>query len=403
MEAILAAKQRMEYLEERVKELEAALASASVAGTPTPPPASAPGLRIVIKVGTSSLVDIDEGIKLGHVAAIVETVAKLRRANHQVLLVSSGAVGTGAHELGIKTRPKAIAMKQALAAVGQVRLMRELNSMLATSGISSAQILLTYGNLIERTQYGNAKDTIQELFRLGVVPIVNENDSVATEELRFGDNDRLSAMVACLVNADMLILLTDVNGVYTANPNVDPTARRIEEIQDVVQHRKEISTGGTSEFSTGGMDSKLEAAQIATKSGVRTVVMLSTDVRKVVEDNGLVPTAAAPHPITGTRRWIHSLPTRGKVLVDAGAAKAMKEYSNLFAAGVKQVEGNFHALDPVAICSLETGLVLGTGLTNISALDLKSILHKTKQEAVAILGSELALLPVVDRHYLVLV
>lgn len=246
---------------------------------------------------------------------------------------------------------------------------------------------------------------------------MNENDSVATEELRFGDNDRLSAMVACLVNANLLILLTDVNGVYTANPNVDPTAKRIAEIHDVSKHRKEIQTGGTSEFSTGGMDSKLEAAQIATKSGVRTIVMLASDVRRVTQDNGLVtPTAAKPfsyefgtvflpaaNPITGTRRWIHSLPTRGKIFVDSGAGRALQELSNLFAVGVRKVEGTFQALDPVAIVTLdEPERVLGTALTNICAADLRLVMGKKKEDAAAVVGVEQAVLPVVDRHYLVL-
>jgi glutamate 5-kinase len=417
MDAIGEAQAYIEALERRVKELEQQKGHGAPPPSKTPDHLKSPSYRVVIKVGTSSLVHQKNGIKLAQVAAIMETVAALRRANHSVLLVTSGAVGTGAHELGIVERPNTVTRKQALAAVGQVRLMRELNSMLSTLGVSSAQVLLTYGNLSERQQSLNAQNTIEELFRLGVVPVVNENDTVATEEIRFGDNDRLSAMVACLVNAHMLFLLTDVNGLYTANPNVDPNAKRIEIVPDVQAMRSQVRTdsGPGSEFSTGGMESKLQAALIATRGGVRTVIMAAADVRKLppfvdecmgVPASGAIPTAPfgtvcveSNHPVKGRKRWIQSLPARGKVVLDQGASEAMKMRKTLFAAGVVQVEGKFGVLEPVSVVS-QKGERLAVGLCNFSSTDLAKIMGKRTEEIAEILGMEAQGLAVIDRDNL---
>ena len=410
MEALREAQNYVENLERKVKDLEAKLKKASVSQNPlelaSPLKASS---KIVIKVGTSSLVHRKDGIKIGQVAALMETVAALRRNNHSVLLVTSGAVGTGAHELGILERPTTISRKQALAAVGQVRLMRELNSMLSTLGVESAQVLLTYGNLSERSQSLNAQNTIEELFRLGVVPVVNENDTVATEELRFGDNDRLSAMVACLIDANVLFLLTDVNGLYDSNPNVNPNAKRIEVVPDVTVIRNQIKTdaGPGSEFSTGGMESKLQAAQIATRGGVKTVIMSATDVRAIptfVENPSSIAigTVCLPsnNPTKGRKRWIQSLPTRGKIIIDEGATEAMKMRRTLFAAGVVDVVGKFNTLDAVEVLSRDHGELLALGLCNFSFADLRKIMGKKTEEIKEILGDEAESLAVIDRDNL---
>lgn len=375
------------------------------------------GLRIVLKVGTSSLVNARTGIKLSMVAGIMETVADLKRAGHSVILVMSGAVGTGAHEMGIYERPTSIAMKQALSSVGQVRLMRELNSMLSTLGFHSAQILLTYGNLIERSQYINARNTIEELLNLGVVPIVNENDTVTnTEELRFGDNDRLSAIVACLIDAHALILLTDVNGVYTANPNVDPKARRIPIIANVEANRERIKTGGTSEFSTGGMDSKLQAAQIASKNGMRTLVMCSADVRKLTDDTlrsveqgkeldfGTVFLPSAT-PIKGIKQWIVSLPDKGTLVLTPERCKRFmeKEKYNIVGKDVVDMEGVFSPLDSVVVVSSDApDVVLANVLVNLSSDEIELIKGKSADEMITILGPDHGRTAVVDRQNIVI-
>jgi len=335
------------------------------------------------------------------VAQIMESVAALSRAGHSVLVVSSGAVGTGAHEMRIFERPTTMARKQALAAIGQVRLMREFNSMLSTLGVESAQVLLTYENLGEHAQCLNAQNTLEELFNLGVVPVVNENDTVATEELRFGDNDRLSAMCASLLGAHYLFLLTDVDGVYTANPNVDPSAKRLSVVPDVSVLRAQVSTssGPGSEFSTGGMETKLQAAQIATRGGVRTIVMSAKDVGKIP---AYVEACAAGHaheapfgtvclesskPLKGRKRWIQSLPPRGKVLVDAGAAEALTLRKSLFAAGVREVVGKFSILEPVSVCAqAQPDVVLAVGLCNYASADLARIMGKRSEEAAVVLG-----------------
>jgi len=333
------------------------------------------------------------------VAQIMESVAALSRAGHSVLVVSSGAVGTGAHEMRIFERPTTMARKQALAAIGQVRLMREFNSMLSTLGVESAQVLLTYENLGEHAQCLNAQNTLEELFNLGVVPVVNENDTVATEELRFGDNDRLSAMCASLLGAHYLFLLTDVDGVYTANPNVDASAKRIDVIPDVGVLRAQINTqsGPGSEFSTGGMESKLEAAHIATRGGVRTIIMCAKDVGKipayveaccepganVIASFGTVCMAASK-PYQGRERWIQSLPPRGKLIIVNGAVESLAMRKSLFSSDVLDVLGKFAALEPVSVCSqAHPDIVLAVGLCNYASADLVRIKGKTHDECVA--------------------
>jgi glutamate 5-kinase len=240
-------------------------------------------LCIVIKIGTSSLVDSTTGIKLGTVATLAEVVASLKRQNHNVLLVTSGAVGIGALTLGITGRPTLIHERQALAAIGQVRLMRELNSMLHTLGLESAQVLLNKGNFHDSEECANALQTIKQLFAFDVVPIVNENDVVSTPTAKFEDNDQLSALVSRLIGADMMFLLTDVNGLYTANPSIDVNAQRIEVVDDLatLRHQVQIDDGPGSRFSTGGMGSKLEAVQLAVSAGVRAVIMSAPGLQMI--------------------------------------------------------------------------------------------------------------------------
>lgn len=372
--------------------------------------------RVVLKVGTSSIVDPERGLRLSQLAMIMETVAQLRRDGCDVVLVTSGAVGTGAHELGIKERPKTTSRKQALAAIGQVRLMRELTGMLATLSVPSSQVLLTYGNLSEEAPLINAQNTLNELFSLGVVPIINENDTVATEELRFGDNDRLSAIVSCMCEASALVLLTDVSGLYDSNPLTNQLAKRIPVVHDMSVIRSQVKTQGQTEFSTGGMDSKLQAAEIATRGGIPCVILAAKDVSHVPSlvvdlttsntcrgnDTGLgLGTLFTPScsPVKGRKRWILSLPCRGTIVVDNGAAQALQMRRTLFAAGVVDVRGKFNHLEVVKVVGAgdeETELAMG--LCNFSSDDLLRVKGKRTEEIKQALGGDAGSLAVMDRE-----
>ena len=229
---------------------------------------------VVVKVGTSSLLR-DGVLHLSQICAMCETVSRLHKRGLNVVIVSSGAVGAGMFKMGFDEKPKEVAKKQALAAVGQVHLMRHYEDIFSTIGLKCAQVLLTLGNLSDRKQYVRAKNTFAALLDMGVVPIVNENDTVAVEELRFGDNDTLSAQVAALVEAKWLFLLTDVEGLYTANPGTNPDARLIEVVDNINDLNVDVGGAGTS-VGTGGMVTKLTAARIACAAGCKTIVCLSS-------------------------------------------------------------------------------------------------------------------------------
>lgn len=296
-------------------------------------------MRVVIKVGTSSLVSDHGTIALGTLASLVETVCRLRELGHAVVLVSSGAVGCGCIRMGLSARPSATSKRQALAAVGQMRLMRHYDDMFAAMGVCCAQVLLTYDNLNDRAQFVNARSTLDELLQYGAVPIVNENDTVAVEELRFGDNDTLSAKVAAMLGARHLFLLTDVDAVYTRNPAQNPDARRIAHVarseapallaaQEEQESEQEPVAGSTTEASgggsgggggsgwgTGGMEAKIRAAVLAAAAGAECVICSARDPAAILRllhgsDEG-TRFAPAPRHQRGRKRWIIGLPCRG--------------------------------------------------------------------------------------------
>jgi glutamate 5-kinase len=311
--------------------------------------------RVVIKIGTNSLVH-DDRLAIGVMASLVEACAELQANGHQVIVVSSGAVGVGCQRVGITSRPTNMAARQALAAVGQIRLMRMYDNLFSAAGKTCAQVLLTFENLSCASQHRNAKNTFESLLSMGVIPIVNENDTVATSELKFGDNDRLSAMVAALVGAQCLFLLTDVDGVYTANPKENPDAKRLEQVQDVDKLASMVSTGDDagSTFSTGGMATKLAAARLASAAGARTVIMSakrSLDMLKALNGEH-VGTTIMPkgQPIKKDRkRWILGLRSEGVVVINEGAARALERKKNLLPSGIVEVRGEFGELSCVSI------------------------------------------------------
>ena len=281
------------------------------------------------------------------------------------------------------TRPTDLAAKQALAAVGQVHLMRHYDDFFAALRLTAAQVLLTLDNLAVRSQYLTAASTFEAIFEAGVVPIVNENDTVAVQELRIGDNDTLAAQVATLVHADWLFLLTDVNALYTSNPAADPTAAPVREVHDVAALASAVSTGGAvggTEFSTGGMATKLTAARIATAAGCSTAVVhgaAPSRVGRVLAGDAAAGTVfhATPTPTRGRKRWITSVPVKGGLTLDAGAAAAVRRRGkSLFVAGVASVSGVFGPLDAVSLTDGETGAELARGLINYGSEDVAKLL-----------------------------
>ncbi|BDA41832.1 Glutamate 5-kinase at N-terminal half [Coccomyxa sp. Obi] len=347
-------------------------------------------LTIVIKVGTSSLVRPQQNtLNLSNLARLCEVVRDLNADGHKVVIVSSGAVGVGAQRLGLGARPKDLSQKQALAAVGQVHLMRFYDDFFSALGLTCAQVLLSLGNLANRGQYLNASNTFTELFNYGTVPVVNENDTVAVEELRIGDNDTLSAQVATLVRADWLFLLTDVPSLFTANPSTDPTAEPIHEVHDIAALQVDTSVPGT-QWGTGGMATKLTAARLATAAGCHMVICQGSQPEQIsaILRGERAGTVFYPHlqALKGRKRWILSVPVKGTLLMDTGAVRAVIERSkSLFSAGIVGVSGDFNAQDAVQLCDAN-GTELGRGLCNYSAAEVDRIKGKSSKDFVTELG-----------------
>lgn len=328
-----------------------------------------------------------------HLATTVEVLSHLRELGHDVLLVSSGAVGAGCQSIGLAERPSSLVARQALAAIGQVHLMGKYDLLFSSMGQRCAQVLLTYENFVDRVQFLNARNTFDELFRVGAVPIVNENDSVGIQELK-ADNDKLAGMVGNMIGADVVFLMTDVGGVYTANPHTDPDAQRIDFVDDfeALRARCKLGSGEDSEWGTGGMAAKIAAAALATSLGVRTVIMHADDCQKIEgyvaaeQRHRRAPASVAPAeryafgttfersaaPPRERKRWIRSLHRRGAVVVDAGARRAVVRHDTLFAVGITRVTGEFTSTESVAIVD-EDGRDVAVGLSNFSSTELRQI------------------------------
>ena len=346
---------------------------------------------IVVKVGTSSLTNPETGnLSLSTIATIVEVLSDLRRSGHRVVLVSSGAIGVGCARLGMTERPKTIAVKQAVAAVGQGRLMRVYDDLFTEMKQPIAQVLLTRGDLVERSRYVNVYRTFHELLNLNVIPIVNENDTVAVDELKFGDNDTLSALVASLVDADWLFLMTDVDRLYTANPRTNPDAKPIDVVRNLDELNVDTATGGT-QWGTGGMETKIAAARIAMGAGVRTVIMKSDapgNVLKILAGES-IGTRFEPqeNPITARQRWIaHGMVPAGKLYLDDGAVDAVKNGGrSLLGAGLIGLDGEFQREDTVRLCNIH-GQEIARGLVNYTHTELQKIRGRRSDEISGILG-----------------
>jgi glutamate 5-kinase len=338
-------------------------------------------MRIVLKIGTSSLTD-DGGVLIPSViASVADQIAELRSSGHEVLLVTSGAVASGVAGLGLRARPSDTLSLQALSAVGQPQLMAAYNRELARHQLVGAQVLLVPNDFVDRNQYLHAKNTLMRLIELGCVPIINENDAIANNEIRYGDNDHLAALLSHLVSADMLLLLTDTDGLYTADPNADSSATLVALVAaDDPLMSVDAGGSGTSRGS-GGMASKLAAARIASWSGVTAVIAAAQRahvVRDVVAGES-VGTRFAPHDrsLSARKLWIaFAADVVGSVTVDAGAAEALRTAGrSLLPAGVVAVDGSFGAGDVVDVTA-PGGRVIARGMSTVDADDARSMQGK---------------------------
>ncbi|WP_307816610.1 glutamate 5-kinase [Nocardioides limicola] len=345
--------------------------------------------RIVVKVGSSSLTTAAGGLDTDRLRTLVDVLAGTRLAGVEVVLVSSGAIAAGLAPLGLKRRPRGLAAQQAAASVGQGLLVHRYTDELARHGLVTGQVLLTLDDVTRRAHYRNAYQTFAKLLELGVLPIVNENDSVGTSEIRFGDNDRLAALVAHLVHADLLLLLSDVDGLYDGHPDHHGTTLLADVRSDDDLTGVRIGKAGAAGVGTGGMHTKVQAAKIATGAGIP-VVLTSAD-------NAASALAGAPvgtlfHP-TGRRRptrllWLaHATEPKGLLGLDAGAVRAVTERrASLLAAGISTVGGSFVAGDPVDLVDPD-GRPVARGLVNFDADELPALLGRSSAELKQALGA----------------
>ncbi|WP_028822262.1 glutamate 5-kinase [Propionimicrobium lymphophilum] len=344
--------------------------------------------RVVVKVGSSSLSSVSGGLDMSRITQLVIELAQIHRSGRDVVLISSGAIATGLAPLKLKKRPKDLAHQQAAAAVGQGLLMQHYAELFAAHGILAGQVLLTVEDLTRHDSYNNALRTLGTLLQMGVVPVINENDTVATHEIRFGDNDRIAALIAQLTRADALILLTDVPGLYTAHPD-EPGAEKITFVEDVENLDADTSRLGSA-VGSGGMKSKVQAAKIASSAGIP-VVMTNWQQLGPAARGEEVGTVFAPIDKRRPRRllWLaYASSSQGKLYLDAGAQRAVvSANASLLPAGLTRVEGNFEAGDPVDLCD-QQGTSIARGIVSYSSDELPKMIGKHTVELAESMGHE---------------
>jgi glutamate 5-kinase len=346
--------------------------------------------RIVVKIGSSLLVDAASGsLRQEWLDALADDIAGLRNEGKEVLVVSSGAIALGRNALKLPKGALKLEDSQAAAAVGQIDLAHAYEEAFRARGLVAAQVLLTLGDTEERRRYLNARSTMTTLLKLGAVPVVNENDTVATSEIRYGDNDRLAARVASMMSANCLVLLSDVDGFYTAAPGTRADARRLEEVREITAEIEAMAGDVGSELSRGGMVTKIEAAKIAVGGGTH-MAIASGKVMHPLRVLAVKGTGtwflSRQDPVTSRKRWIAgTLEPKGAVIVDQGAAQALASGKSLLPAGVTKVEGRFEKGDAVIIRNGE-GVEIGRGLSAYDHSDAKAIIGRKSSEILEILG-----------------
>ena len=345
--------------------------------------------RIIVKVGTSTLTAGTPRLNRRRMLEIAQQMVQLHESGVEVVLVSSGAQAAGREQLGYEASPKPLPYKQMLAAVGQIHLMLAWEQVFRMFDLHVAQVLLTRADITDRRRYLNARDALGMILSQGIVPVINENDAVATEEIRVGDNDNLSARVANLMNADLLIILTDQRGLYTADPRKDPQAQLIEEVAQVTAEIKALAGGTRTGLGTGGMATKLQAVELATRSGTSVVIAQGTRANVIVDAaNGVsVGTrfAAQVNEVEGRLRWILAEQAQGSITVDAGAAKAVRNSKSLLLVGVRTVSGEFERGEVIAVRDTSQHEI-ARGLARYNAADAQRVAGKRSDEIETILG-----------------
>jgi len=345
---------------------------------------------VVIKVGSALLVDPERGtLRRAWLESLCADVVALRREGKNVILVSSGAIALGRRALKLRSGPLKLEESQAAAAAGQVRLAEAYADILAGADIVAAQILLTLGDTEQRRRYLNARATLKTLIELGSVAVINENDTVATAEIRYGDNDRLAARVASMMEADRLILLSDVDGLYTADPSRDPGAEHIPDVSGITPQIEAMAGDSISGVGRGGMASKLAAAKVATAAGCDVIIAKGKSDHPIAAIRGGARStrfAANGTPAAARKRWIAGvLKPEGTLIIDAGAARALSEGKSLLPAGIRQIDGRFERGDAVLVKD-QTGREIARGLAAYGAADAERIAGKKSLEIEAILG-----------------
>ncbi len=346
--------------------------------------------RLIVKIGSALLVDQSSGaIRSGWLKALAADVADLRKAGVEVAIVTSGSIAVGRRHLGLPDGPLPLEQKQAAAATGQIQLAHAYQTALAEHGITVAQILLTLEDTEERRRHLNGRATMTTLLSLGAVPVINENDTVATSEIRFGDNDRLAARVAQMISADTLVLLSDIDGLYTADPRKDPNARHLPVVAELTPDILNMAGEAPPGYSSGGMVTKLEAGRIAVAAGCRMAIARGTEDHALAAlANGARCTWFLPssEPLTARKRWIAGrLKAEGALTVDSGAERALGQGASLLPAGVLEVTGAFERGDLLLVQSRD-GRVLARGLAAYGSEDAKRIRGHKSGEIEALLG-----------------
>ncbi len=345
------------------------------------------GRRIVIKVGSSTLSAADGGLDIGYLTELVSQVCALRDAGHTPLIVTSGAISAGLERLGIAVRPTDMPSLQASAAVGQVALLQAYSEQFSAHGVAVGQVLLTRHDTGHREAYLHARDTFERLLSLGVVPLVNENDTVAVDEIRFGDNDTLAALVATMVGADLVVVLSDIEGLYDADPRVSAEARLLEQVEELTDDLVAAAGGAGTDAGSGGMATKVEAARVLMKAGIEMIVCDGRRPQVIADAAEGRPCGTVFTPGAGSmgarKLWI-ALGRRpaGEIIVDDGAKQAILERgTSLLPAGVVGVSGGFNAGDAVVLKD-RSGVVLARGLTELGAADIERVMGM-KSPAIA--------------------
>jgi glutamate 5-kinase len=361
--------------------------------------------RVVFKLGTRVLTEGDNTLSIPVLRTIVGQVADLAQAGKQIIIVSSGAIALGLSRMRMDRRPGDITLLQAAASLGQSRLMHAYEDGFAGCGCETAQILLTYEDIQNRKRYLNIRNTIFTLWSFGTIPIVNENDAVSFSEIRFGDNDLIAAYLANMIDADLLVLLTDIEGLYEHDPKENPDSRLLSEVKRIDERVLKTSCGKGSTFSSGGMESKLKAARIATKGGIGTVIMSgrTCDIEALMKGEQIgtffLP---AGRKIKGKKRWIAFSPkTAGRIVIDSGGEKAIvSEKKSLLPAGVREVYGSFEIGSNVSIENTEHREI-ARGLSNFSSDEIRLIKGMNSKRIPDVLGSDTYFEEVVHRDNMV--